>query len=163
MNLKDHCTAPVGTANGCAETDFGDTSPNFEKGTIAIEPRDGAYIASLIQQHPKLDLGVALIPGKTPGYPSSFIGGDLVAIPASSQHPDDAWDLIQYVLSADVQVGAFAQAGYVPVRGDLVANPVTSGDSRFETFAEALDVGFVPSILNYTDLYEAWSQIIKQP
>ena len=151
MNLIDHSTSPSGTTKGCADDDF--DLPDFEKGSIAIKPTGVVYAASYIQSHPELDPGVALFPGKTTDSKSSFIGGDLVAIPTQSTDPDEAWNLIESLLSADSQVDGLARAGYVPVRSDLTDNPVTIADPRFKVFVEALAVGDVPSTPMYSKLY----------
>jgi multiple sugar transport system substrate-binding protein len=153
LHLKDHVTTPAETHKGCAQTDFPDSSPDFTKGTIAITPNSGSYMAYLIGENPELDIGVSVFPGKTAGSHSAFIGGDLVAIPTASKHPDEAWDFVQYILSQDVQVNILAGAGFVPVRSDLTDNKLTAADPRFKVLAEALAAGYVPYTTVYQDLY----------
>ncbi len=157
MANKYKVTSPAGTPEGCT----GDGTFRFDKGTIAMVPRASDAFGFYIQANPPsdlkirgTDLGVTLFPGKTVGSHSAFIGGDLIAISAGSKYPDEAWNFIQFLLSAEVQNDkGFLQAGFVPVRSDLLDNPIYAADPRYKVFAQALADGYVPFTTRYHDLY----------
>lgn len=49
------------------------------------------------------DLGVALVPGSEEVNSATVNGGEGLGITSGSEHPEEAWDFIQYMTSKDVQ------------------------------------------------------------
>lgn len=49
------------------------------------------------------DLGVALVPGSEAVNSATVNGGEGLGITSGSEHPEEAWDFIQYMTSKDVQ------------------------------------------------------------
>ena len=68
-------------------------------------------------------VGVAPLPGTTSGRHAAALGGWLYGISASSQHPEEAWALIEF-LSGEAMQRRFAQeAGIAPSRTALFSDP----------------------------------------
>ena len=74
----------------------GDTGANFqaifETGKVGMQGSGNFAIASLKANHPEIDFGIAFLPGIKPENASSFVGGDLIAIPKGVKHQDKALD-----------------------------------------------------------------------
>ena len=68
-------------------------------------------------------VGVAPLPGTTAGRHAAALGGWLYGISAASQHPEEAWTLIEF-LSGEAMQKRFAQeAGIAPSRAALFSDP----------------------------------------
>lgn len=68
-------------------------------------------------------VGVAPLPGTISGRHAAALGGWLYGISASSQHPEEAWALIEF-LSGEAMQRRFAQeAGIAPSRTALFSDP----------------------------------------
>jgi multiple sugar transport system substrate-binding protein len=132
---------------------YDDFQNGFKQGQIAMITTGNFVVADLVRNFPDIDFGVGLIPGQDGETFSSFIGGDLIAIPATSRYPDEAWDFIEFLLSEEVQVEVYAQNGIIPVRRDLHDNPYFEEEPRYKVFADALDQGYVPFTVVYNELY----------
>ena len=58
----------------------------FKTGKIGIQGTGGFLLSELKKNAPNLDFGVTFLPGAKEGQVSSFVGGDVVAIPMGSKH-----------------------------------------------------------------------------
>ncbi len=124
----------------------------FAAGNIGMSGT-GNFALSLYQNdHPDLNFGVFHIPGKDGGA-ASFGGGDVIAIPAGSEHAEEAWRFIEWTMSEEPQIEIYAANGQIPVRLELVDNPYFEGDERQATAASALAVGHTPYTTVYNDLF----------
>ncbi len=124
----------------------------FAGGNIGMSGT-GNFALSLYQNdHPDLNFGVFHIPGKEGGA-ASFGGGDVIAIPAGTEHAEEAWRFIEWTMSDEPQIEIYAANGQIPVRLELVDNPYFEGDARQATAASALAVGFTPYTTVYNDLF----------
>ncbi len=103
-----------------------------------------------------IDFGVVPFFDKNGTSKSAFVGGDLLGIPITSKHPDLAWEVIQFLLSKDVQVEVYAKAGRIPVRNDFVDNPYFNAEPKYKAFAEAARSGYVPYTTKYNELYNPY-------
>ncbi|MBA5862970.1 MAG: extracellular solute-binding protein [Nitrospira sp. CR1.1] len=68
-------------------------------------------------------VGVAPLPGFAPGRTAAALGGWLYGISAYSQHPDEAWALIEFLSSQAVQKKFSREAGIAPSRESLFSDP----------------------------------------
>ncbi|MCC6965794.1 MAG: ABC transporter substrate-binding protein [Nitrospira sp.] len=68
-------------------------------------------------------VGVAPLPGFTPGRTAAALGGWLYGISAYSQHPDEAWRLIEFLSSHAMQKKFSREAGIAPSRETLFSDP----------------------------------------
>ena len=127
----------------------------FQAGKIGMQISNTASIGNLIRDHPELNFGVAHLPGREGGV-SSFVGGDVISIPADSKHPDEAWEFIEWMSSEEVQLEYYAGFGMIPIRTDLYdpeKNPFFAEDPRLVMAAEASGFGRVPWSVNMTEMF----------
>lgn len=68
-------------------------------------------------------VGVAPLPGFSPGHTAATLGGWLYGISAYSQHPDEAWTLIEFLSSHAMQKKFSREAGIAPSREALFSDP----------------------------------------
>jgi multiple sugar transport system substrate-binding protein len=68
-------------------------------------------------------VAVMPLPGFTPGRTAAALGGWLYGISAYSQHPDEAWALIEFLSSQAMQKKFTQEAGIAPSRQALFSDP----------------------------------------
>lgn len=124
----------------------------FTTDKIGMAGSGSFSIATLKQQFPKIDFGVARLPGKNGGT-GSFAGGDAIGIPRGSKHVQEAFDFIKWSLSPDVQVKVFAKGGALSVRTDLAENEYSKLDPRYIIAAKAMAEGRTPYSVRYNELF----------
>ncbi len=69
----------------------------------------GFAIAALKANHPEIDFGIAHLPGIKPENASSFVGGDVIAIPKGSKNIDLAKKFIAWQLTDEVATARTCQ------------------------------------------------------
>ena len=123
----------------------GDLTPAIKSGEVAMF-QDGPYYMGLLKSGVPEQSGkwaVATAPySKQPG---SYLGGTGLGIPVQAEHKDAAWQLIQYLLRPEQQVGVFNYAGAAPATTaalqspDLTkADPYFGGEQPFNVFLESM-------------------------
>lgn len=123
----------------------GDLTPAIKSGEVAMF-QDGPYYMGLLKSGVPEQSGkwaVATAPySKQPG---SYLGGTGLGIPVQAEHKDAAWQLIQYLLRPEQQVGVFNFAGAAPATTaalqspDLTkADPYFGGEQPFNVFLESM-------------------------
>jgi multiple sugar transport system substrate-binding protein len=121
----------------------------FGSGKVGMMGTGNFNITLARQQNPKMDFGIALLPGMTPNSSASFIGGDLVVVPKGSQRVDDAVNVMKFLLSDEVQVEVYAKALNLTTRTDMVDNKYFQAEPLVQDVAKALDVGRTPYTLTF--------------
>lgn len=124
----------------------------FATGKIGMAGTGAFSIGILKRDYPKVDFGLAPLPGKNGGS-SSFAGGDSIGIPKGSKNVQEAWNFIKWCLEEDVQVQQFAKNGSIPVRSDLAENEYSKLDPRFIVPAKAMATGKTPYSFKYNELF----------
>lgn len=114
----------------------------FEAGTAGFALL-GSKALGTIAENDKLEIGVAPIPGPDGGS-STFVGGDMIGISASSENADAAWTFLEWSLSEQVQLDIYASAGFMPVRTDLAENEFALADPRVVLFNTLVEDGQTP-------------------
>jgi multiple sugar transport system substrate-binding protein len=99
-----------------------------------------------------MDIGVAPIPGPDGGE-STFVGGDVIGISASSKNADAAWDFLQWTLSDETQVEIVAKNSDVVARSDLADNKYSADDPRVVLSNQLVAKGVTPYSLNFGATY----------
>ena len=123
----------------------GDLTPAIKSGEVAMF-QDGPYYMGLLKTGVPEQAGkwaVATAPySKQPG---SYLGGTGLGIPVQAEHKAAAWQLIQYLLRPEQQVGVFNYAGAAPATTaalqspDLTkADPYFGGEQPFNIFLESM-------------------------
>ncbi|MEZ4668216.1 MAG: sugar ABC transporter substrate-binding protein [Anaerolineae bacterium] len=124
----------------------------FGTGKIGMAGTGAFGINTYKTDHPDIDFGVSLLPGKDGGT-ASFGGGDVIGIPKGSAYVDEAWEFIEWALSDDVQLNTYAGNNSLPLRLSLSDNKYFDADPRLKVAASTLAVGHTPYSLVYNDLF----------
>ncbi len=137
----------------------------FTTGKIGMAGSGAFSIGTLKRDYPKVDFGIAPLPGRTGGS-SSFAGGDSIGIPKGSKNVQEAWNFIKWCLEEDVQIQQFAKNGSIPVRSDLAENEYSKLDPRFVVPAKAMATGRTPYTVKYNELFNdangPWLAMIQE-
>jgi multiple sugar transport system substrate-binding protein len=121
----------------------------FGSGKVGMMGTGNFNITLARQQNPKMDFGIALLPGMAPNSAASFIGGDLVVVPKGSKRVDDAVNFMKFLLSDEVQVEVYAKALNLTTRTDMVDNKYFQAEPLVQDVAKALEVGRTPYTLTF--------------
>jgi multiple sugar transport system substrate-binding protein len=121
----------------------------FGKGNIGVMPMPSTTLGLMPK---KLDIGVAPIPGLEGGG-SSFVGGDVLGVSATTENADAAWDFVSWTVSDEAQVEVLAKNKDVVARTDLADNEYSSQDPRVQTINELVEKGETPYSLNFGEVY----------
>ena len=104
------------------------------------------------EEVPNLNFGVTFLPGVKEGQVSSFVGGDVVAIPKGSKHEALARRFIAWELTDEAQLEGLAKNNILPSRPALADNKFFAADPRVIVTAKALGVGYVPWVYHFADM-----------
>lgn len=149
-----------------AEADTGaNFQATFETGVIGMQGSGGYAIASLKANHPEIDFGIAPLPGVEEGQASSFVGGDVIAIPVGANNADLALEFIKWQLTDEAQLEGLAKNFILPSRSDLADNQYFQSEPRYITTAEAVGIGQTPWAFRFNDMVNAdqspWLQMLQ--
>jgi len=124
----------------------------FKTGKIGIQGTGGFLLSELKHDVPDLNFGVTFLPGVQEGQVSSFVGGDVVAIPVGSKHVPLAKQFIAWELTDEAQLDGLAKNNILPSRPALADNKYFAADPRVVVTAKALGVGYVPWVYHFADM-----------
>jgi multiple sugar transport system substrate-binding protein len=145
--MVDNKYVPAGAA---VDSGANWTAP-FLTGKVGMIINGPSTISLLKKEHPEIDFGVALIPGKNGGS-GSFTGGDDIAIAKRSKNIDEAWKFLSFLLSEEMQLEFYAKNGYPTLRSDLTENQYVRSDARLVTVNKAVSIGRCPYTFKYNEL-----------
>lgn len=98
----------------------------FQNGD-AVFMRNWPYAWSLLQNEPDSrvagKIGVAAMPGTPAGSPTAALGGGQLAINANTDHPEAAWQVIEYLTRPEQMLERAAGVGQYPARAALYEDP----------------------------------------
>jgi multiple sugar transport system substrate-binding protein len=117
----------------------------LQAGNIGVAPGPSAWLGLLEEKG--IDVGVAPIPGVNGGT-STFVGGDVIGISATTTQAEAAWDFLAFTLSDKVQGDLQAKSRTTVARTDLAAT-----DPRVQTMNEVMAVGRTPYALKFNESY----------
>ena len=149
-----------------AEADTGaNFQATFETGVIGMQGSGGFAIAALKANQPNLDFGIAPLPGVNEGDASSFVGGDVIAIPVGSKNPELAKAFIHWQITDEAQLEGLAKNNILPSRADLADNKYFQAEPRYITTAKAVGIGQTPWAFHFNDMVNAdqspWLQMLQ--
>ncbi len=124
----------------------------FMTGKIGVQGTGGFLLSELKKNAPNLDFGVTFLPGAKEGQVSSFVGGDVVAIPMGSKHVPLAKKFIAWELTDEAQLEGLAKNNIIPSRPALADNKYFAADPRVVVTAKAIGVGYVPWVFHFADM-----------
>ena len=114
----------------------------FMNGEIAMFVTSYEYVDTLLEDPTSSwseKIGVAPMAGET--YSTSWCGADVMAIPATTEHPHETALLMEHLLSAKAQA-AYAEAeGFFPVTASGAAEPYFANDPFRSAFAQTMATG----------------------
>ncbi len=152
--LKDMWEA--GVVPESAEADTGaNFQATFETGTIGMQGSGGFAIAALKTNHPEIEFGIAPLPGIGEGQASSFVGGDVIAVPKGARNPEKAIEFITWQLTDEAQLEGLAKNLILPSRSDLADNKYFQEEPRYITTAQAVGIGQTPYAFHFNDMVNA--------
>lgn len=123
----------------------------FVAGTVGIAPLGNFVFPEL--EKAGFEWGYAPIFAPDGSGTSTFVGGDVIGISATSEHVKQAWDFISWSLEEEAQVEVLAQLGGLPSRVDLADNEYSAQDPRVVQVIENLANGYTPSALAYGEVF----------
>ena len=137
----------------------------FETGKVGMQGSGGFAISTLKKDAPNLDFGIAYLPGIKAENASSFVGGDVIAIPKGSKHADVAKKFIQWALTDEAQLQGLAKNLILPARTDLADNEFFKSEPRYVTTAKAVGIGQTPWVFHFNDMVNSdgspWLQMLQ--
>jgi multiple sugar transport system substrate-binding protein len=152
--LKDMWEA--GVIPESAEADTGaNFFATFESGNIGMVGSGGFAISALKANHPDMNFGIAPLPGINEGQASSFVGGDVIAIPTGAKNAELATQFIQWQLTDEAQLEGLAKNLILPSRTDLADNKYFQEEPRYIVTAQAVGIGQTPYAFHFNDMVNA--------
>ena len=112
----------------------------FERGKLAMN-LDGEWRVAFIQnEQPELNFGTAPLPvddAQPDLYGSGYTSGSIIGIPKTSEHKDEAWQLLKY-LATDTGALVKMTNGIrnVPTTTDALESPDVKPDEAFNIFLD---------------------------
>jgi multiple sugar transport system substrate-binding protein len=135
----------------------------LQNGKIGVAPGPSVWLG-LIEEQSGIRMGVAPIPG-IDGGESTFVGGDVLGVGATSEHADQAWDFLSWTMSEEAQVEVIAKNKGVPTRTDLAENRYSKDDPRLVTVNSLMAKGKTPYARNFNasfnDPQSPWLQTVR--
>jgi multiple sugar transport system substrate-binding protein len=139
-----------------AEADTGaNFFSTFEAGNIGMVGSGGFAISALKANQPDMNFGIAPLPGINEGQASSFVGGDVIAIPKGAKNADLATQFIQWQLTDEAQLEGLAKNLILPSRTDLADNKYFQEEPRYIVTAQAVGIGQTPYAFKFNDMVNA--------
>ncbi|WP_149203142.1 ABC transporter substrate-binding protein [Actinotalea subterranea] len=137
------------------------TAP-FSNGEVGVMQYPNTAVAAAIEAG--IDVGVAPIPGADGGE-STFLGGDALGISKDSEHVDQAWNFLAWMLSEETQLEVIAKAGDVPGRVSLLENEYSSADPIALTMNKVVENGRTPVAPYFAEAFNAsgspWVTLVR--
>jgi multiple sugar transport system substrate-binding protein len=117
-------------------------------------------------QNPDMNFGITVIPGLETGDASSFAGGDIVVVPQGSERLEDAVDFMNFILSDEVQVEAYAKLLNMTTRSDMADNEYFQANPLVQDVAQAIEIAQTPFTLKFFELINSpqgpWLQMLQR-
>ncbi len=115
-----------------------DSTGTFNAGNAAMAI-SGPWEIDRMVEDAQFEWGVTLLPTfEEGGERSSALGGFNLGIMSTTDHPEEAFKVLEYMVSQDDRL--FPEFGYLPARGDIAlpASGIPSKDAALEVFQEQL-------------------------
>jgi multiple sugar transport system substrate-binding protein len=122
-------------------------------------------IAHLHEFAPNVRFGIVPLPVPDGHRGPIFTSGDYknIAIFSTTRHPGEAWEFVKFLVSAEHDLLLLKIANQIPVRGDLLTNPLFHGyfqsNPDMVTFAEqAISTRGMDAVPDLKEIFDAISQ-----
>lgn len=127
---------------------------DFRADKVGILPGGYGTVVGQVPDQKLADYGLFPLPGPTGGK-STFVGGDVVTIPAGAVNPSAAWKFITYCLQQDQQL-ELPPLGFTPIRSDVLTDAYRSKYPLDAVLLGLQDVGYIQRSV-------AGNQLFNQP
>jgi multiple sugar transport system substrate-binding protein len=122
----------------------------FQSGKVGVGPMPSTTLAMM----DKAGLKVGVVPISGPeGGQSTFVGGDVLGISATTKNAAAAWDFLAWTLSEEAQVEVLAKNKDLIARTDLAENKYSAADPRVVTSLKVIAQGKTPYALNFNQTF----------
>jgi multiple sugar transport system substrate-binding protein len=139
-----------GVADPADETENGSTwAEGFNGGKVGIWVGYADNTPTAIEAG--IDVGMAPIPGKDGDF-STFEGGDILGIPTGAQHPDESWQVMEWLLSPEAQ--EINASALVPVRLDMQTPEFAAAHPYISIALDATTQGQAPKSIAFNSVFE---------
>ena len=125
-------------SRGILGWDQSDVLGQFQNGLATMMINGPWQIPVLKEQNPDLQWQVSVLPQQSQS--ASVLGGENVAISASSKNQDAAWALLSWRAQPENLRQYLVDAGKLPSRSDLAQDPYWTGDPTLKIFIDQLAV-----------------------
>lgn len=144
-----------GLSTGGSRTQNGSTwGADFRQDTVGLFPGGYGQVVGQVPDSKLDDYGLFPLPGPTGGK-STFVGGDVITIPAGATNPSAAWKFIRFCLEQEQQL-SLPPLGFTPVRSDVLTDDYRSKYPLNAVLLGLQDVGYIQRTV-------AGNQIFNQP
>jgi multiple sugar transport system substrate-binding protein len=128
-------------------TGAGEANTLFVQKRVAMFVLGPWAVAGVRNDAPDIDVGVAPLPYST--NQATTVGAGLLTVPRTTQNPEAAWRLIDYMTEIENQV-KLVSAGFafrIPTRQSAVEDRWFQDNPEYIPFVEGLGYGHTPTIL----------------
>lgn len=103
------------------------------------------------------DIDWAFAPLPTgPNKQATVVGGEYLAIFKQSEHPDEAWQFLKWIIQPETQAFWAMKSGYLPIRHAVLQVPefqkYLEENPNFNVFVQQMEVGHVQKPIDYGGL-----------
>jgi multiple sugar transport system substrate-binding protein len=137
---------------GSKEETGGTWTAPFSEGKIGVMPYPNT--STLAAAEAGIDVGVAPLPGVNGDF-STFLGGDAMGISKDSEHVEQAWNFLAWMMSDETQLEVIAKNGEVPSRVSLLDNKYTSQNPLALAMNAAVANGRTPVATYFSEAFNA--------
>ncbi|OZM81450.1 ABC transporter substrate-binding protein [Pseudonocardia sp. MH-G8] len=131
--------ASGGMSEGFLTWNEEDAKNQFATGQAAMMINSATYVSILREENPELQWSVAVLPSDASGQ--TVLAAENLTIGATSDQPDQAWDLIEFMQQPQELATYLPERNKLPARDDV---PGTAEDPVRAVFAEQLQQAWAP-------------------
>lgn len=113
-----------------------DVAMQFVNGSTAMMV-NGTWQVEQLRDSLDFDWGVVPLPAKE--KQATAIGGENFAIGSSSDHIEEAWQVLSFLQEEEVLLEMVQAKNYLPAREDLIENPYWQDDEYYQAFATSME------------------------
>lgn len=140
---------------------YGENSEPLQ--TLFFSNRLGIYTSGpslyrrAMEINPDLNLGSVVMPRSEDGQHSSYLGGDNLVILNTSEHPDEAWQFIEYMIDSERMQTLAAENNGIYIEG-LITRTSAFAEDHFERwpyqrgFVDAQQYGRTPNSTRISEI-----------
>ncbi len=145
----------------------------FSSGRVSMIVQKSSFIEELAQFAPDLEYGVAPFPLPDGGKPAVMFGAVWIGIPASAEHPEEAWEFIKYYTQASVQkrIADFLEeqklVGFFPANIEAAGTPARLAKPGMAVFLESMQWAHTPTVIPlahavfWREYGNAWDEAVR--